>query len=364
MDFFKFSPFVVDIHLEHGIMINNIERSTWVERYSGLGEFTFEAKLSSGLIDFLPAGSIVSHIGSSLFMIVEDHQIKENLDEDPTIVITGRDFLSFLENRIIGTDAVRSSSTKAPYVLTAAKVSAQIRSLIIDHLISTSDTDDSLQRLVVLDLADSGEVQERTIEPGTLWERVEELLKIDDLGIYIGRELIYTGGAWQSVIGVYKGQDKSNEVIFSWELGDLSSVDYLFSQQKLKNAAMVVGQYVSVMVDGSENNYDRRTMIVDGSDVDSYLGEAPTGLALVYVEIVLGVRGQQALKNQNNITIVQSDISETSRIRYGVDYFVGDLVRIDGNFGQTSVMRVIEHAFIQDENGLSGHPTLAPPMEG
>jgi hypothetical protein len=49
--------------------------------------------------------------------------------------------------------------------------------------------------------------------------------------------------------------------------------------------------------------------------------------------------------------------------QYRRDYNIGDLVSIDGNFGQTAVMRVIEYAEIEDENGNSGHPTLALPLD-
>jgi hypothetical protein len=77
----------------------------------------------------------------------------------------------------------------------------------------------------------------------------------------------------------------------------------------------------------------------------------------------MSARGRAAIKGQSNITITQADVSNTTMYQYRRDYNIGDLVSIDGNFGQTAVMRVIEYAEIEDENGNSGHPTLALPLD-
>jgi hypothetical protein len=42
---------------------------------------------------------------------------------------------------------------------------------------------------------------------------------------------------------------------------------------------------------------------------------------------------------------------------------LGDLVIVDANFNESQVMRVVEFAEVEDENGTSGHPTLAIPGE-
>jgi hypothetical protein len=74
------------------------------------------------------------------------------------------------------------------------------------------------------------------------------------------------------------------------------------------------------------------------------------------------VRGRIAIDNQNRVTIVKSDISSVTPYQYRTDYNVGDLVTLDGNFGVSAVMRVIEYVEIEDESGESGHPTLSVPL--
>lgn len=69
------------------------------------------------------------------------------------------------------------------------------------------------------------------------------------------------------------------------------------------------------------------------------------------------------MKAQSKVTINSSDVSDNSNYRYRRDYNIGDLVTLDGNFGQKAVMRVSEYAEVEDENGESGHPTLSIPGE-
>jgi len=77
--------------------------------------------------------------------------------------------------------------------------------------------------------------------------------------------------------------------------------------------------------------------------------------------VAMQTRGRQALKSQKRIAITRTDISNMSEYQFRRDYNIGDLVTVDGNFGEIAVMRVIEFVEIEDEEGTSAHPTLAFP---
>lgn len=365
MEFFKFNPSGEQTLLEQGELINDLTSSMWVERYFTPGEFSFETQLSSGLMEFLPLGTLISHVDTLEVMIVENHEITETVNEDANVTITGRSFVSFLENRIVGVNAARTNPTIVPYILDAANSWNQIVTMINQHIVTPTNTGDSIANITARHTiaGTSGESVERTIDRGTLWERVSELLKVDNLGIKTVRKNSFSGvSAANTDIVIYRGDDQSATVIFSWKSGDLDSANYLFSQKDEKNSAMVVGQYVYTVVDAGPDKYDRRMMLVSATDIDGNLGQTPAGGAPITDVInALAVRGYQALLAQNSITISQADVSKTSQYQYRRDYNVGDLVTLDGNFNQTAVMRVIEYAEIEDENGESGHPTLALP---
>lgn len=364
MDFFRFDP-SNGTYLDGAELINGLDSAMWIERYGKLGEFKFESLVSAGLSEFLPMGTIIGHADTLEIMIVESHEIRDNKDEDPMLVISGRSFPSFLENRSVGMNDARSSSTVVPYVIPSAVTPSQIVDLINDHITSADvyDSDDAIDDVLAeTDLTTSEETEERTINRGDVSARVLELLSVDEAGIKTVRRNTFNGTPEETKIVIYKGQDKTADVMFSHLNGDFDLVDYLLTQKAFKTSCMVIGQYIYVIVDGAETGYDRRMMYVNATDIDGHFGDVPTGEDLTTVTDAMTVRGQQELAKQNQITINQADISRMSRYQYRTHYNMGDLVSLEGNFNQQAVMRVIEYAEIEDENGESGHPTLAVPV--
>lgn len=367
MDFFKFNPGTSPTLLEDGEFISNIDRATWIERYSAPGEFSFTGFMSSGLSEFLPAGTLISHVDTAEVMIVENHEVVENKEDDPQVTITGRSFVSYLENRIVGTALARASSTISAYTLAADDIWDQIVTMINAHVkAGVAAADDALTDVqATTALGSGGTSDQRDIDKVPVLNAVLDLLKIEDMGIRTVRKGFNAGSPSGTEFQVFKGTDRTDTVRFSWLEGDLEAANYLLSIKNSKNSAMVVGQYVVVIVDLGPTKYDRRMMVVDGKDIDGHIGQMPSGSTtptLVQVTDAMEIRGLQALFSQNPVTISQTDISDNTRYRYRRDYDIGDLVTLDANYNQSLIMRVVEYAEIEDENGESGHPTLAVPL--
>lgn len=369
MNLIKFVPGSSSTLLENGRPINNWKSVTWVERYLDAGEFKIEAPLSTGLRDFLPIGTLISHLDTLEVMIVEDQQISDD-GSDPTITITGRSLDSYLENRIVGQNLARTGSTVVDYTLLADYTSLQATKLINDHIRAASgvsDVNDSLTNVegnTALTVITGGVVEDRTIKPEIVYAALNEILKIDDLGVKSMRRATFSTDiavTLATLLRVHNGFDRTSTVHFSWYSGDFDKLEYLFSQRGLKTSAMVIGRWIWTVVDRSQTKYDRRMMLVDASDLDNKLAAAPTGGALTTLIARMQVRGRQALRNQQQVAISGSDVSNSTSYIYRKHYNIGDLVTLDGNYGQILTMRVVEYAEIEDENGYSGHPTLAVP---
>jgi hypothetical protein len=101
-------------------------------------------------------------------------------------------------------------------------------------------------------------------------------------------------------------------------------------------------------------------MVVQADDIDDNFTPS-TEQALAALLSKMRVRGQMALESQNRVTITRTDLAGIAKYRYRTDFQVGDLIAVDGNFGQIAYMRVTEYVEIQDETGESGHPTLELP---
>lgn len=374
MNLFKFNYTTTPTILGNGEFINGAKSVMWVERFLDSGEFEIRAPLSSRLREFLPLGTLISHVDTVEVMIVENHEIVDEDGRDPDVVITGRSFDTYLENRIIGANLARGTSAISEYIISADHPLMQVYTMINDHITSTTvDPNDELTNVsaytfFVTPMEYTGDV--RTIDRGTVYERIREVLKVADLGIRTIRKNPFgigpMGGSGapsltQTVFDIYFGLDRTSTVRFSWASGDFDKLEHLFSQKNVKNSAMVVSRYCWKVVDLGPVKYDRRMMLVDASDIDGHLTASPVGGALTALLNKLIVRGRQTLASQQLLTIGSADISNMSQYRYRQDYNLGDLVTLDGNYGDTMTMRVVEYAEIEDENGHSSHPTLSIP---
>ena len=370
-------------YMDYGTILNNIERASWVERYNEPGEFSIEAKKSSGILELAPVGSFISHILSRDFMIVENHEIIHEKDKEPTIKISGRSILSILEQRQVGSQPAAGSTLINPDnyedFLEANDTWKQI-ALLMDHhmygLISPDwvpkdytqcwhSGDEMFPQTYADDRYDlegnplHGEQVDRVIERGPLLDRVLELLAIDDLGVRFDR----WGISSQNGFTVHWG-DENTGVVFSWDNGDFDHLEYLYSNKSYKTAALVVGSKIWVNVDGTPEithyGLSRRTAICDGSDIDGFLTAAPTTTQRNQIVAKMTTRGHEFIRKQIYTNITRVEISSDSKYRYRSDYQIGDIVKIETDDGTLVKMRVIEHAETLDENGITNIPTLVP----
>lgn len=369
MDFFKFTNPSSATRMEQGALIEELESAMWIERYSDPGEFKFVGFEKTGIRTFLPRGSFVSHLGSQEIMIVENHEISDDAGKESTVTVTGRSFESYLENRIVGSNRSFPTTGAVPdYVSPVGFTWTQAVNLIKNHILAANvvNAGDAVPYFEVqTNATGSGTSEERIVKRGDLYSRVIEILGVDNLGIKTIRP-----GSWSpavtginSVIQIHKGVDKTSTIVFSYDRGEIVSADYLWSIKKHKNCALVVGRWVDTMVTlGSFTEYNKRCMYVEASDIDQAQSIAPTGLARTYIVAAMQARGKEALAAQKEVALVKADVTrEATSAIFRKDYNVGDLITVDGDYNETSTMRISEYVEIEDENGTSGYPTLTTP---
>jgi hypothetical protein len=365
MDLFKFTDIT---NFQGGQPIIGYDSAAWVERYRQPGDFQIIAKLSSGLRELLPDGSLISHVKTLEIMMVENVQISEELDADPIVTITGRSLQAILEQRIVGQNrnwaSPPASLEVSQYTLSAADTWDQAVILINDHIkVGTVVTSgDGIANLVAIDGVSgiTGTSEARTIGRGDVLAALQQLLEIDDLGLRVIRDHEFSTSiavATNSFF-IHNGHDKRNSIIFSTKNGDIDAADYLWSIKSLKTAALVTGKFIEAMVAGSATGFNKRVMHVDAQDIDGNLEAIPTGGTLTTLRAAMVVRGNAALKAQKRLALSRVDISKTPTYDYRLDYDIGDLVSVDTNYGPLSSMRVVEHIEVVDETGESSMPTL------
>lgn len=353
--------------------INKIKSATWIERYSESGEFKFTAKLSSGLLEQLPPGTLVSHQWTEELMMVENQIIKEGKDEDPTIEISGSSFIEFLGKRTIGMNRDWGSPPTIPpnFTLPSGYSWDQAKQLINEAISSGPDFQpeeeipDTVADTNISGSFTPADPVERVVERGSLLTRVREILAVDNLGLRMVRKNPFglTDGAdANNLFLIHNGTDRSQYVIFSSKQGDLQSAEYLRTNKTLYNVALVSGTWVETRVTtapSTPEGLDRRELYIQAEDIDSIYWGSPSSIQRAEIEAALQARGKMLLAKQRQFMVTQAEVTPNTRYRYRHEYGIGDIVTVQSNYGDIVPMRVTEYTEIEDDQGLSGHPTLS-----
>lgn len=366
MDIFRFLNPTAPTKMEQGVFINELLSKMWVERYLAAGEFRLTAKASSGAREALPLGSFISHTDTTEIMIVENHEILDVRGEDPQIVITGRGLETILESRIVGSQRFFPNTGSGGWTMSNDFTRNQVRLLIRQHIDTAFllHLEDEIPYITPTVSALGGVAAEREVPNGDLYLRVVEILAEENLGIRVIRPGLWSplGAASPNVaLDIHAGVDRTDEVIFSYDTGEIESSDYLWSRKLERNSALVRGRWVETRVDTpGVTNYNRRMMYVEATDVDEAYSEAPVGGALDEVAAKLEQRGRQALAAANGISLTKTEVSQDYfNMAYRKDFNVGDLISVSGGYEEvTNVRRITEFVEIEDETGRKAYPTL------
>lgn len=372
MDIFSFKNPNATMQMESGKIVNGLTSKMWIERYDEAGEFTLVGPVSAQLRQELPIGSFVSHKDTREVMIVENHEINDSQDQESKITITGRGFETYFEQRIVGSNRSFphfATGGDMRFLLPAQNTWDQIVHLVNQHL-SPGYLDDDTNSIAYFTINAGtigvpGEIVSRRLDTRTVYDVMVELLKIDNLGVKIIRP-----GVWSPIhpspnllVRIHRGINRSAHVIFSYDTGEIVNADYLWSNKNLKTSALVTGKWVQTIVNlPGFPYYDRRMMEVDGSDLDDQYDEGTAAFVQSVIEADLKKRGREALKKQKDINLTKAETSKrTIDSRYRVDFDVGDIVTVVGDYNESTLMRITEFVEIEDENGSVSYPTLNLP---
>jgi hypothetical protein len=375
--------------MEHAEIINGITNKLWIERYLEVGEFKFISPVSSGLREKLPIGSYISHKDTKEIMIVEDHEINEEQGQESKITITGRGLESWLETRVFGAnfqpfldnthETIGSHKNYPAPGVPDAKLAkdytwSQAINVFQEHvtLANLIDNNDGFPYWDVVSITAGGRQAYRKIQRGdSVLKIMQFLLSIQKLGMRIQRPstLNILTTLDHTVLVIHSGFDRTKQVSFSYDGGEILDADYFWSNRDYRNFAYISSKWVETWVDietvsvGLRPAYDkRRWLYVDGSDIDKDMDTEPTDavdLTLTHLVNDLLDRGRDELDLHNNTNLTKVNAAHQAQdSQYRVDFNCGDLVTVIGHYNDKLTMRVTEFAEIEDENGEQGYPTL------
>jgi Siphovirus ReqiPepy6 Gp37-like protein len=355
MQFFK-----LDSDYKPGDTVPNFDTLVWVERYQDAGDFQLVVDKEVNVLSNFPLGTLVSHTDTTEVMIVENHEVKRGVSKDLKITLSGRSFETFGENRITSGSyfSVVNPATGVKNTDTAIVDSAQnVAALLLKQQLEpgTASSDNAIPGLSVsTNIRSLDSTMQHVVKRGDLYQRVLEYLRISGAGIKTIRPL---PGETGLDLVVHDGVDLTDLVVFYSQYEDLEDDNYFWSIKDYKNYVQVAGHiyarlYRNRDVPTNLTGLNRRVMYVEADDLEGdYTPPAAND--------IISARGQVELDNHKPTALLQAKISNTAKPKFKIDYDVGDIVTVFGEFATSVPRRVTEHIMTYDKTGMRGYPTLS-----
>jgi uncharacterized protein (DUF433 family) len=335
-----------------GVLIENYESFIWTDRYAAAGDFSIVCENRKEIVEQLQVGTFIGFSESNRIMQVESFNRKEDDDGRELLTISGRS----LEWLLAGRPATKTLSN-ATWDLTGT-VGQIIVKMVGDICVAGTGihVDDIIPYLITVDATENTFVIKYSIKAGNLYDAVREVASLDDVGIRIS----YNPNGSELQFWAYVGVDRTGPggVTFGKSLENLSSTSYLRSVEDYKTGAYVYAQNgvrlvtAPNLLPGWGAGFKRNILMVDATDIT-----LPAGPDL---QTALLQRAYAELAEHNYVSLYDGEVNPNSAWKYYTDYYLGDLVDLKGDYGETQTMRVTEHIWSADvASGYTSYPTLS-----
>lgn len=349
----------------------------WTERYSSTGDFQLITTDVERMYNLLPRNSVVTLRESTVPMIVEVHKIEKGLGGAPVLTITGRSFESVLERRAavkidpffyqasLGPARLewfedQDKSSDAAYIVMRTMLGDIARPPFsaVDPMISLNDALPMIDLTLPADFS-YGATNKYEIKPGNLYTIVLELLRTNHHGLKAVRP---TSGEIKVGIEIYNGADLTvpgdpDNVVFDARFDQFEQATYLLSEAGSNNIAYVFTKTGSQVVDKNTPpparlGLDRRVLYVDLSSEEGVDG--------ANASVARKTRALIELYKYNATALFDGQIGEQVAAGYNAPggYTLGDIIRLDGEYGLSQNVRVAEFIRSDDNTGSKAYPTF------
>lgn len=350
--------------------IDSFKSMIWTDRYSSCGEFELHIPAEYGGLTRFHEGDYLWVEDSDRLMILESINLQTDSENGDYIILSGRSLESILDRRIIWGPTVLTGNFQEGIktLLTRNVISPSIASRAIPNFSFRESTDPRITELTV----------EAQYFGENLYEEIEHLCQEKDVGFQV---LPIGEGGFE--FSLFCGTDRSYDqienpwVVFAPNYENLFSSNYLYSRKEMKNATLVGGQgenwsraTVEVTSDNS-SGLDRREMFTDASSMtndtsgienddtltDEEKQEIVAALNSQYIE-QLSQRGKEDLANTAITEVFDGEVDTSVQYVYRKDFYLGDIVQIENDYGLEAATRVSEVVISHDESGKTIVPTF------
>lgn len=335
-------------------IVDDYESLIWTDRYQEHGDFEIYTPVTVDILQVLKQDYYLINRDSEHAMIVEKLLIKTDVELGNHIIITGRSLESILKRRIVwGQRSITGNLQNG------------IKTLLNENVINPSDPDRKIDNFIFEASTDERITSLKIDAQYTgdeIYDVVSKLCKEHGIGFRVT-----LNDNKQFVFKLYAGADRSYDqtdntyVIFSPNFENIVNSNYIESKSALKNVTLVGGEgegkdrrYYTV---GSAKGLDRRELFTDARDISSEVDDRV--LTEAEYNAQLAQRGNEQLSENIEVVSFEGEIEPTMMFKYREDFFNGDIVQIENEYGHSTAARIIEMTISENEQGTSVYPTFS-----
>lgn len=349
---------ILDSNFKDKDIIDAFESTIWTDRFNEYGDFEVVALPSYKLLSSIKKGDYLRIENSDHLMNVESIQIASDSEDGDKFIITGKSLEFILNRRIVWT--ITTVKAKAPDI---------IEKLLNENAISPSIEARKIPGLMFkkVDLSSYENMKEIEVQfyGESLYDCISTLCKSENLGFKITLDDDYN-----LVFELYEGVDRSYDqfkndpMIFSPDFDNLIESDYIDSDANYSNVVLVAGEgegsnrktVVKSLNDKEYSGIDRREIFSDASDLSKTVSSG----TLTDSEYAnqLSQRGEETLIDCKPYQYFEGSIDSDQSYEYTKDFYAGDIIQIQNQYGLEAKARIVEIIISQDDTGFTIYPTI------
>lgn len=347
--------YVLNQSFEIIAIIDEYESIIWTTRYFTYGDFELYLSAENDLMDLLQIGNYLvrdKDVNGAIYqnvMIIRNVEITTDAEDGDHLIVTGYDLKSILNRRIIPEQTNLYGN-----------VDALLQNLVYTEIINPSIAARQISNFT----AGVNKIQTvYTMRQQITGKNLGEIMAKICTAYGYGYNVYIDNGNF--VFYVYEGADRSYNqnvnpyVVFSDNYGNLLSSDYVINNDNFANVAVVAGEGEGLdrkkVTVGDASGLERYEVWIDSKNTSSDDGTISED---EYLEL-LAQEGVESLSEMETTTTFSGEIDDSTNYTINVDYFLGDIVQIENDYGIQATTRIIEIIESEDDTGSSVIPTFA-----
>lgn len=332
-------------------VLDAYESLIWTTRYYTEGDFELYIPAKQEYLEILLQNNyVVRETQLDNAMIIERIQIETNLETGNYLLVSGRCLKSLLNRRIIWEQTTLSG-----------RVEVCIRKLVTENAINPTLTIRKIPSLTLGTLNGFTETMNNQYTGDELLHAITTICK----NVGYGFDIKFDADNKKFIFEIYKGTNRSfsqtanQYVVFSPDYDNLISSSYITSLKDVKNVARIGGEGEGsarrYAISGTASGLARKELFVDARDISSDDG---TIKDTEYNALLID-RGNEKLATHIATQAFSGETDTTHAYKLNRDFFLGDIVQVQNEYGISAAPRIVEIIESVDENGTKTIPTFS-----